>query len=198
MNMGNTKTTAVYTLVLALICLFMLLGYFGDLPDHSQVYVNEEYGFELEYPGSWTVANASDATRREELAKADTADPENVSTIDHEVVSVANMVHGRNRGRLSVRYCALSPLEYLDQSLRFMSEGLNTPEIKILEREEDYEIAGRSFCKARMNIDFGEVVVRSEVYVTAVDGGSLMFGLTAVELENLENLRQVFGALRFQ
>lgn len=203
MFLKSGKSSVITACVLAFICFSMLLGYTGRsctdlvIPGNPGEIVNEEFGFRLKYPRTWRRADARDARRREDQARADTRDPEGFRYVDREVFSIAHVTDGQLAGRLSARYHTMSPAEYLERSLAHMDRDLQSLSYEVLGRDDDVVVAGRRFQKVKLHMFLDELVIHSEIYVTAANGGALQFGLTARSEAELDLVRGVLVGLRF-
>ena len=169
----------------------------GRPPSKMLLYSNSEYGFTVRYPSSWSVADPSDTARREKLAM-DHASGVVTGLADVEVFSVAHIDGGRTRGRLSIRFGSFSPGVYLGKSVTFIADGLKGAEFRVVEHLHTQVLNGKEYEVATYEVELNDVVLRSKVLATAVEGGSLLFGLTAVEQQQFEGLEMLFKTVRFE
>jgi hypothetical protein len=196
-GMGNKKAIFGYVAAIAAICWFTLAGYQGQKSNGMVSYTSSEYGFTLQYPSSWQVANSNDATRREKQA-AEHVKGGAVNAVDVEVFSVSRNVGGRTIGRLSVRFSPFSPDEYMEKSLEFIRNRMSDIKVTVIEPVQIRSVHGTTYEFVFYESDFGKVRVKTIAYATAVDGGSLLFGLTAVEDQYLDSLEKLFKTVRFE
>jgi hypothetical protein len=180
------------------VCLLMLFGADRAMSEETATYVNAEFRFELVYPSDWQVASPSDVKRREESGLEGLDLPERLPTMERELFSVASYIENRQRGRLSVKYYPLPPDEYLATSLEFMDKGIKSAELKILEGPFEVSFHGHVYHIVKVELDFGSGSARGEMFFTSVDGGSLMFILTASQGRVIEELFDIFSTVKFK
>jgi hypothetical protein len=160
------------------------------------LYNNSEYGFTLQYPSTWEVADAADSARREKQAIENSVGVV-TGVVDSEVFSVANIVGYRTLGRLSVRYGEFSPAEYLGKTVNYIDENMRGVNLRVDEHLHTETIHGKEFQVAGYAVEIEGVEVQTRMYAAEVQGGSLLFGLTAVENHQLKGLEVLLGTVRF-
>ncbi len=180
------------------VCLLILFVPDRAIPEETTTYVNTEFRFELVHPSDWQVASLSDVQRREESGLEGLGLSKKSSSTERELFSIAKFVGNGLRGRLSVRYTALPPDEYLRKSLEFMDKGIHSAELIILEGPFEISFHGHRYHIAKVEFDFGPGSGQSEIFCTSVDGGSLMFTLTASEDHVFQELFDVFSTVEFK